>query len=136
PAPDKGQASKSPAPVVHLSETTGALLVDYSYGSGRIVVLSDPYIVSNGGIKLDDNLLLAVNVLASESGLIAFDEVHQGRAATHNAFVTYFANTPVLAICGQVVLMLLAIVWTRSRRFARPLPLPQVDRRSSLEFVA
>jgi hypothetical protein len=28
------------------------------------------------------------------------------------------------------------MVWTRGRRFARPLPLPQVDRRSSLEFVA
>jgi hypothetical protein len=28
------------------------------------------------------------------------------------------------------------MLWTRGRRFGRPLPLPQVDRRSSLEFVA
>jgi hypothetical protein len=28
------------------------------------------------------------------------------------------------------------MVWTRGRRFGRPLPLPRVDRRSSLEFVA
>jgi hypothetical protein len=28
------------------------------------------------------------------------------------------------------------MVWTRARRFARSLPLPELDRRSSLEFVA
>ena len=49
---------------------------------------------------------------------------------------SYFAGTPVLAICGQIVLLILLMLWTRGRRFARPLPLPQVDRRSSLEFVA
>jgi hypothetical protein len=42
----------------------------------------------------------------------------------------------VLAICGQVVLLILLVLWTRGRRFARPLPLAQIDRRSSLEFVA
>ena len=35
-----------------------------------------------------------------------------------------------------MVLLILLVLWTRGRRFARPLPLPQVDRRSSLEFVA
>ncbi|HXI75329.1 MAG TPA: hypothetical protein VNG94_07055, partial [Pyrinomonadaceae bacterium] len=34
------------------------------------------------------------------------------------------------------VLIGLMVIWSRGRRFARPLPLPQVDRRSSLEFVA
>ena len=124
------------APVVHIGDSRGALLLDYPHGLGRIIVLSDPYIVSNGGIKLDDNLLLAINTVAGAPGVIAFDEYHQGRGATHNEFVAYFAGTPVLAICGQLVLIVLAIVWTRGRRFARPLPLPQTDRRSSLEFVA
>ena len=36
----------SSAPVVHASTTKGALLIDYAYGKGRIVLLSDPYIVS------------------------------------------------------------------------------------------
>jgi hypothetical protein len=30
----------------------------------------------------------------------------------------------------------LALIWTRGRRFARPLPAPHTDRRSKLEFVA
>jgi hypothetical protein len=99
-------------------------------------LLSDPFIVANGGIGLKDNLQLAINLLATGDGLTAFDEFHQGRGITHNAFVSYFAGTPVLAICGQIVLLVLLVLWTRGRRFGRPLPLPQVDRRSSLEFVA
>lgn len=124
------------APVAHFREKRGALLVDYSYGNGRIVVLSDPYIVANNGIGRADNLLLALNVVGNESGLIAFDEFHQGRAATQNALFQYFSGTPVLAICAQLGLIGLAIVWSQGRRFARPLPLPHVDRRSKLEFVA
>ena len=129
-------AGISPAPVIHLATSKAPLLIDYRHGKGRIVLLSDPYIVANGGISLKDNLKLAINLLSSSGGLIAFDEFHQGHGATHNAFVGYFEGTPVLAIAGQIVFLILLMLWTRGRRFARPLPLPRVDRRSSLEFVA
>ena len=126
----------SAAPVVHIADKQGALLVDYSYGAGKVVILSDPYLVSNGGIKLNDNLQLAINAITAREGVIAFDEYHQGRGVTENAFAAYFAGTPVLALGGQIVLVVLLMLWTNARRFGRPLPLPQVDRRSSLEFVA
>lgn len=129
-------STRSPAPVVHIADKDGALLVDYSYGLGRVVVLSDPYIVSNGGIRLNDNLQLAINTLYDRSGVIAFDEYHQGRGITRNALASYFAGTPVLPLAAQFVLLILLILWTNARRFGRPLPLAQVDRRSSLEFVA
>ena len=129
-------SSGSPAPVVHLMAAKTIVLLDYPHGQGRIVLLSDPFIVANDGIGLKDNLQLAINLLSTSDGLIAFDEFHQGRAATHNPFVSYFAGTPVLAICGQLALLILLVLWTRGRRFARPLPLPKVDRRSGLEFVA
>ena len=129
-------ASGSSAPVVHLTAAKTVVLLDYLHGKGRIVLLSDPFIVANAGISLQDNLQLAINLLSTSEGLVAFDEFHQGRAATQNAWVSYFEGTPVLAICGQLVLLILLVLWTRGRRFARPLPLPQVDRRSSLEFVA
>ena len=126
----------SRAPVVHVADRDGAILVDYHYGTGRIVLLTDPYIVANSGIKLHDNLQLAINTLTARPGLIAFDEFHQGRGISQNAFASYFAGTPVLAIAAQIVLLILLILWTNARRFGRPLPLPHVDRRSSLEFVA
>jgi hypothetical protein len=128
--------SVSAAPVVHLRDDKGALLVDFAYGSGRISILSDPYIVSNGGIKLEDNLQLAINILTSADGLIAFDEYHQGKGLTQNSIAAYFAGTPVLLLAGQAGLVVLLMLWTRGRRFGRPLPLAKVDRRSSLEFVA
>jgi len=128
--------SVSAAPVVYLANSGGARLVDYPHGQGRIVVLTDPYIFTNAGLSLKDNLQLAINVLGAAGGLIAFDEYHQGRGITRNALVSYFSGTPVLAICGQLILVALLVLWTHGRRFARPLPLVQVDRRSSLEFVA
>ncbi|MBA3513348.1 MAG: DUF4350 domain-containing protein [Pyrinomonadaceae bacterium] len=140
----------SPAPVVHLGDSRGALLVDYPHGNGRIVVLSDPYIVSNGGLSLRDNLQLAINLLAPQrgrtrpsgvevtktEGLIAFDEYHQGRGTTRNDLIGYFSGTPILPLLGQSAVLVLVILWTSSRRFGRSLPLKQIDRRSSLEFVA
>jgi len=126
----------APAPVVSLADERGALLPDYAYGKGSVVILSDPFIVANNGVGGADNLLLGKHVVAGRGGLIAFDEFHQGRATTHNALFQYFAGTPVLAICAQLMLIALAVVWSRGTRFARPLPLAHVDRRSSLEFVA
>jgi hypothetical protein len=135
PVPEASELA-STAPIVHIADRAGALLVDYVYGQGSVVVLSDPYIVANGGIKLKDNLQLAINAVAGRSGLIAFDEYHQGKGITRNHIASYFAGTPVLAIGGEILLLALLILWTNARRFGRPLPLAQVDRRSSLEFVA
>jgi len=126
------------APIAHVADAQGALLVDYAYGDGRVVLMSDPYVIANGGILLKDNLMLAINMVGGPrtSDLIAFDEYHQGRGIARNAFASYFAGTPVLPIAGQLVLLVLVVLWSNGRRFARPLPLTQVDRRSSLEFVA
>jgi Domain of unknown function (DUF4350) len=132
----ESNAEQSPAPITHIADRDGALLVDYTYGRGRITLLSDPYIIANNGIRLKDNLQLSINTLTNVRGLVAFDEFHQGKGISQNEFASYFAGTPVLAIAAQIVALLLLIIWTASRRFARPLPLAHVDRRSSLEFVA
>lgn len=133
-------ASKEPppstAPVFNFTDERGAMLADYVHGRGHVIVLSDPFIIANNGIERADNLQLALNLIAGRDGLIAFDEYHQGHAATGNELAAYFAGTPILALCGQAALIVIAIVWTRGRRFARPLPAPRVDRRSKLEFVA
>ena len=139
PTPAAGEESQPPpstAPVFHLMDEQGPVLADYVYGRGRVVVLTEPFIVANNGIERADNLQLALNVITTGGGLIAFDEYHQGRAETENQLLAYFAGTPVLALCGQALLLVGALVWTRGHRFARPLPAPRADRRSKLEFVA
>jgi hypothetical protein len=137
PVPSVTVNGSSLAPVLHLSDEHGSLLADYRYGAGRIVVLSDPFMLSNGGINRADNLRMAVNVIAGGSGgIIAFDEYHHGRAATQNQLLAYFSGTPVLAMLGQLGLIAFVVLFTSGSRFARALPLPFVDRRSKLEFVA
>jgi hypothetical protein len=135
-ASPKSAAVPSPrAPVVQLSNAEKDILVDYPYENGHVVFLSDPFIVSNAGIKLVDNGTLAVNMATAENGTIAFDEFHQG-FGSENTFFGYFAGTPVIALLGQALLLIFVLVWTRGRRFARPLPAPVKDRRSKLEYVA
>jgi hypothetical protein len=124
------------APVVHLESDRGPLVVTYGYGAGSIALLSDPYVVSNAGIVRADNLQLAVNLLTNGGGVIAFDEYHQGQGKTQNELIAYFRGTPLLPVLGQASFLLLLVIWTTGKRFGRPLPLPGVDRRSSLEFVS
>ena len=126
--------SASRSPVAYLASKDKNILVDYAYGAGRIVVLSDPYIVSNGGIGLVDNLKLATNLFGND-GLIAFDEYHQGFGASGNPLLSFFEGTPLPAIVAQLALLLALGIYTKGRRFARPLPLPNPDRRSKLEYV-
>jgi hypothetical protein len=125
----------SQAPIGLLASGDKTILIDYPYGDGRIVYLSDPYIVSNGGIGLVDNLQLALN-LAGTDGVIAFDEYHQGYGAGGHPLYNYFENTPIPAMFAQFALLVALLIYSKGRRFARPIPLPNPDRRSKLEYVA
>ncbi|CAN5260147.1 DUF4350 domain-containing protein [soil metagenome] len=124
------------APLVHLSDGEKQLLVDTPFGAGNIMVLSDPFIVANGGISLADNAILAINLVDAGQGIIAFDEYHQGYGTDSNRFLQFFAGTPVVAIFFQAMLLIGLAFLSNSRRFARPVPEPGPDRLSKLEYVA
>ncbi len=123
------------SPTVHIAQAQNNLLVDMPYGSGRVVILSDPFIVANSGIALVDNAQLAVNIVSGD-GIVAFDEYHQGYGADNNRFLQFFAGTPVVAIFLQAVVIVGFIFFSQSRRFARAVPEPEPDRLSKLEYVA
>ena len=124
------------APVVHFASNDKNLVADMPYGEGRIVILSDPYIVSNGGIGIVDNAQLGINLVATNGGTIAFDEYHQGYGSDQNRFLQFFAGTPVVAIFLQAVVLIGFIFYSQSRRFARAVPEPEADRLSKLEYVS
>ncbi len=130
-----GAATQS-APVIHLANEDTNLLADFPYGAGQIVFLSDPYIVSNGGINLVDNAKLGVNIVAAKPGIIAFDEYHQGYGGNENRLIEYFAETPVVPIFLQICLIGLLVFYSQSRRFARALPANEPNRLSKLEYVS
>ena len=126
------------APVIHLGDKDGAVLADFTYGKGRIIFLSDPFVVANNGVARGANLALAMNILRSMGAperKIFFDEYHHGYRDESNPLVNYFRGTPVPWLALQGLLLCLLVVYAYSRRFARPMPLPQLDRHSPLEFV-
>ena len=135
-ADGKYETNASNAPVVHLNADGRNLLVDVPYGAGQIVFLSDPYIIANGGVNLVDNAQLAINVVASREGIIAFDEYHQGYGANNNRLLQFFAGTPVIPILLQIALLIGLVFFSQSRRFARAVPEPEPNRLSKLEYVS
>ena len=124
------------APVVHLSNNEKVLLADFPFGSGKIVFLTDPFIISNGGIGLVDNAQLGINIVASGDGIIAFDEYHHGYGAENNHLFAYFAGTPVIPIFLQCIALIAVVLYSQSRRFARALPESEPNRLSKLEYVS
>ena len=134
-AGDQVYEPSTKGPVVHLTGNQKNLLVDVPFGSGNIVYLADPYIVSNAGINIVDNAQLAINIVSANDGTIAFDEYHQGYGSNANRLFQYFEGTPVIAIFVQCALLVGLIFASQSRRFARPLPEKEPDRLSKLEYV-
>ena len=126
----------SNAPVVHLAGDGRNILIDAKYGSGSIAILSDPYVVSNVGVGLVDNAQLAINLVRAADGVVAFDEYHQGYGSNENRFFQYFAGTPVISIFLQLAAIAGFVLYSQSRRFARPVPVPEPDRRTKLEYVS
>ena len=136
--PLSGDTVESPsqiAPIVHFGTTDKNLVVDVPFGEGKIVFLSDPYVISNGGISLVDNAQLAVNLVATD-GVIAFDEFHQGYGNDSNRFLQFFDGTPVVAIFLQLAAIVGLVFFSQSRRFGRPVAEPEPDRLSKLEYVS
>ncbi len=129
------RSTSQTAPVVHFANEKKNVVVEAPFGSGRIVFVSDPYIVSNAGISIADNSQLALN-LVNLDGTIAFDEYHQGFGSNRNRFFEFFSGTPVIAMFAQIGLLVAVVFFSQSRRFARPVPEPEPDRLSKLEYVS
>jgi hypothetical protein len=132
-----------PSTTAHFGDDNGPILADAAIGSGRVVMLTDPFVVSNNGITKADNFVLAVNLLAARpEGLIAFDEYHHGHGSqaqlgsASSGFLSYFKGTPVPWMMAQVMLIAALAVYSKGRRFVRPVPIKRERRTTNLEFVS
>lgn len=132
---DQPAADPSP-PVVYFASGSRNLVAEIGYGNGRIVLLSDPFTVSNSGISLADNAQMVINITSTVDGTIVFDEYHQGFGANNNRFLQFFEGTPIVGIFLQGLVLLGFIFYSQSRRFARAVPEHETDRLSKLEYVS
>ncbi len=123
----------------HIGDDQGAVLADARVGKGRVVLLTDQYVVANNGISEADNVILTLNLLEGRpAGGIAFDEFHHGYGASSasGGLLAYFRGTPVPWMMAQAGLIAALVVYSYGRRFGRPIPLRQERRTTNLEFVS
>ncbi len=122
----------------HVGAGGDAVLADAQIGEGRVVLLSDPFIVANNGIARADNATLALNLFKNRpDGPVAFDEFHHGYSAEGSGgLISYFSGTPIPWILWQSVFVAALVVYTYGRRFARAIPLKRERRTTNLEFVS
>ena len=129
----------SRATTYHIGDDQAAVVADAQVGKGRVVLLTDPFIVANNGISQADNVILALNLFDGRpTGKIAFDEYHHGYGArtTGQGLMSYFRGTPVPWMFAQVALIVALVVYSNGRRFGRPVPLKRERRTTNLEFVS
>ncbi|MFY9554326.1 MAG: DUF4350 domain-containing protein [Blastocatellia bacterium] len=125
--------------ISHIGDDSGAVLADARVGEGRVVLLTDQYVVANNGISEADNVILALNLLSERpAGKIAFDEYHHGYGVSSpgEGLMAYFRGTPVPWMMAQAGLIAVLVVFSYGRRFGRPVPLRRERRTSNLEFVS
>lgn len=123
----------------HIGDDQAAVLADVQVGKGRMVLLTDPYVIANNGISEADNVIVALNLVAERpSGKIVFDEYHHGYGAssTGGGLMSYFSGTPVPWMMAQAGLLAALVVYSYGRRFGRPVPLRIERRTTNLEFVS
>lgn len=123
----------------HIGDDQAAVLADAQVGKGRVVLLTDQFVVANNGISQADNVILTLNLIEGRPpGPIAFDEYHHGygAASASAGLMSYFRGTPVPWMMAQAGLLAALVVYSYGRRFGRPIPLRQERRTTNLEFVS
>jgi Domain of unknown function (DUF4350) len=123
----------------HIGDTRSAILADARVGKGRVILLTDQYIVANNGISQADNVNLVLNLLSGRPpGKIGFDEYHHGygHSWAGGGMMSYFRGTPVPWMMAQGALIAVLVVYSYGKRFGRPIPLRRERRTTNLEFVS
>ena len=125
--------------VQHFRDSLGGVVISFQEGAGTIMVLSDPYLVTNTGLQEGDNLSLIVNILlsyATNTKTVYFDEYHHG-FERRPTVLHLLRGTSLGWALLQVAAAVALLMYSRGRRLGRPEP-PRTRgkaHRSSAEYV-
>jgi len=101
-------------------------------GRGNVIVLCSPWTLSNEGLAHADNLPFVLNGVGAPSrGPVFFDEYHHGYGEN---LAWALLPTPVRWGLAELLLAGCVLVYARSRRFGRIIPLLRASRERS-EFL-
>jgi len=107
------------------------VVVRKQIGEGQVVVVSDPFTISNEGLGAGANLDFYVGLIGDSlqpSGVVMFDDLHAG-AGTERGIVAYARNAGFLPALLLIALLAVLYLWRAGSRLG--VVLPAVDRRDS-----
>lgn len=103
----------------------GMLLGEMADGGRRVLVLSDPDVISNHGLAREGNAALAVAMvkrLRGNNGSIVFDETVHGYMARVGNPLQLLFQFPFVVATAQAVLAVALLLWATLARFGAPQP--------------
>ena len=112
------------------ADAEGPVIAEAAAGQGRVVLLSQPYPLSNHGLPRADNMRLGSNLLGliadagreNEPLRIGFDEFRLGLAERHGmwrAMLALLLEGPWGLAIAQVLVVAMLALWAAGRRFGR-----------------
>ncbi len=126
------------------SDRAGVIGIRMPVGRGRIIALSEPFVITNYAIGKADNSVFLANLMRELSGselagTVLFDEYHQGfveRDASPVAIAKLVLTDRWGWAVGQFALVLFLILYAKGLRFGKPLDVVLQKRRRHGEFAA
>ena len=125
------------------SDRYGVIAAQKPLGKGRVLVAADPLLVSNQGVRQEDNVVFLANIVQSALGRngrgLVFDEYHHGvgfeaGASGQENWISALP-LPIKRAVWPVALLLLLIVYNGNQRFGAARALPLASPRASVEYV-
>lgn len=110
----------------HLRITKGSYQ-DY-WHLGDILILTDPDLLANHGLRKGNNGTIAVKIidyLRGLQGTVVFDETLHGHEVSPSVFRSFF-RIPLVFVMLQVLLTGAAFLWLANGRFGSPRPTAEV----------
>lgn len=110
------------------------LIAAVQRGQGEIVVISDPYVMSNIAISRADNSVLAVDLIAARTEHVVFDEFFHGLAVRGNPL--YLLTRPGFTAVSLGILAAIGVwIWRSAVFLGPPLPDKEHSRRDIGEYI-
>jgi len=121
-SPQLMTASETLTPLVRCP--AGILVGEVNREGRRIVVVSDPDLLSNHGIGDGDNALLAWSIVTEITGgtrPLIVDEILHGHESDPGVWLALL-RFPLVLVTVQAVFVLVLLLWAATGRFGAPLP--------------
>lgn len=111
------------------------VVLEYVRGAGRVILVSEPSLLNNRGLREADNAVMAVRLAAGDGGRpLVIDEYYHGALEGLNPFALLRVH-PYGAVAASLLAATLLWAWSSGVRFGAVVPHRVEPRRSILEYV-